>query len=99
MAAVNANYEFICVDVGANGRISDGGVWGNSSLSKLLENKNAKLPADSILPNSQKKIPYVFVGDDAFPLKTYKMKPYPFRNQTDVQRIFSYRLSRARRIV
>ena len=41
MAAVNANYEFIYVDVGANGRISDGGIWGNCSLSKLLESKEA----------------------------------------------------------
>lgn len=99
MAVVNANYEFIYVDVGANGRISDGGVWGNSTLSKLLETNHAKIPESCTLPNSNRKLPYVFVADDAFPLKPYILKPFPHRNQTDEQRIFSYRLSRARRIV
>lgn len=40
----------------------------------------------------------VFVADDAFPLKTYLMKPYNRRNLTREQAIFNYRLSRARRI-
>lgn len=44
-------------------------------------------------------MPHVFVGDDAFPLKRYMLKPYPFRSQSRRQRIFSYRLSRARRTV
>ena len=39
MAVVDANYEFIYVAVGCNGRVSDGGVWGNSTLSKRLEQK------------------------------------------------------------
>lgn len=99
MAAVNANYEFIYVDVGTNGRVSDAGVWANSTLCRVLERGSAGLPDDAHLPGSQKILPYVFVGDDAFPLKRYFMKPYPFKNQDDDQRIFSYRLSRARRIV
>lgn len=42
----------------------------------------------------------VFVADDAFPLKTYILKPYA--RSTYLSRnpkIFNYRLSRARRIV
>ncbi|CAC5355615.1 unnamed protein product [Mytilus coruscus] len=47
-----------------------------------------------------KKVPFVVVGDEAFPLKEYLMKPYPQRGGLDdSQRIFYYRLSRARRIV
>lgn len=41
----------------------------------------------------------MIVGDDAFPLQPYLMKPYPNRNLGITQRVFNYRLSRVRRIV
>jgi hypothetical protein len=99
LAAVDANYKFLYVDVGTNGRVSDGGVWENCSLNKVLVTSAAGIPNETTLPKSNKCLPHVFVGDDAFPLKTYILKPYPFQKQTKEQRIFSYRLSRARRVV
>lgn len=99
MAVVDSNYEFIYVDVGCNGRASDGGVWSKCSLSVALAENTAGVPSADTLPNSERVAPYVLVGDDAFPLKTYLMKPYPFRSQDKNERIFSYRLSRARRVV
>jgi hypothetical protein len=39
------------------------------------------------------------VTDEAFPLKAYIMKPYAHRGLTQTERIFNYRLSRARRLV
>jgi hypothetical protein len=36
MAIVNANYEFIMVDVGASGRVSDEGVFSNTLLYEKL---------------------------------------------------------------
>ena len=74
-------------------------MWRNCSLAELLRENNAGVPDEEKLKNSDKVLPYVFVGDDAFPLTTYLMKPFPFRNQSVEVRIFSYRLSRARRIV
>ena len=45
------------------------------------------------------KMPYVFVGDDAFPLMENLMKPFSHRNLSREDRIFNYRLSRVSRIV
>ena len=46
-----------------------------------------------------KEFPYVFLGDDAFGLKPYLLKPYPGQNLPLDQRVYNYRLSRARRII
>ncbi len=35
MAIVDADYKFIYIDVGTNGRISDGGVWNKTKLKRL----------------------------------------------------------------
>ncbi|CAB4007448.1 Hypothetical predicted protein [Paramuricea clavata] len=43
--------------------------------------------------------PYVLVGDDIFPLKEWLMKPYLGKNLTEPERVFNYRLSRARRTI
>lgn len=99
MAVVDSNNDFLYVHVGKNGRVADGGVWGNCSLATLLNERENILPPAENMPRSEMKLPYVFVADDAFPLKKFIMKPFPFRNQSDDQRIFSYRLSRARRTV
>lgn len=44
-------------------------------------------------------MPFVFVGNEAFALKVNFMKPFPQRRLTREERVFNYRLSRARRIV
>ena len=40
----------------------------------------------------------VLVGDDAFPLTTTLMKPFPQSNLTMEKRVFNYRSSRSRRM-
>ena len=72
MAVVNANYEFVMVDIGDYGRLSDGSVFSNSHLGIAINNGTLNLPLPRKLDHcSQKLYPYVFVGDDAFPMKTY----------------------------
>jgi len=45
-------------------------------------------------------LPFVLVGDEAFPLTTYMMRLYPGKNEMTIEkRIYNYRLSRARRTV
>lgn len=97
MALVDANCKFLYVDVGACGRASDGGVWDRCTLKQAVESDLLNVPQPENIPFTNKKCPYVFVGDEAFPLKKYLMKPYPGRGETNETRIFNYRLSRARR--
>lgn len=100
MALVDANYRFTYVDVGSNGRVSDGGVFRQCTLQESIENELINFPGPKELPGRDKKVPFVVVSDEAFPLKEYLMKPYPQRcGLDDSQRLFNYRLSRARRIV
>lgn len=97
LALVDANCKFICVDIGTNGRISDGGVFSRSEMSAAIYNNTLNFPPDKPLPGCQMPIPYVIVADDAFPLKERIMKPYRFRGLTNEQKIYNYRTSRARR--
>ena len=99
LAIVDANYRFLYVDVGCNGRVSDGGVFGHCSLYQELDSNNLNIPTSKQLPGVSDELPLVLVADDAFPLKSYILKPYSLTGLTVQKRVFNYRLSRARRIV
>lgn len=100
MALCDADYCITYSNVGTQGRISDGGVFNNCSLYTALENGSLNLPSEEPLPMREKPVPYVIVGDYAFPLKDYLMVPYSGNHDRGTpERIFNYRLSRARRII
>ena len=99
MAVCDANYCFTLIDVGDAGRHSDGGVLSNSAFGQAMEKQQLSLPEDSLIEGIDSPIPYFFVGDAAFPLKTYMLRPYPGRFLPENKRVFNYRLSRARRII
>ena len=96
---MKTNFRFIYVNVGAQGRISDGGVFAHTSLHTAIEDKSAGLPEDDQLPFTNETLPYSLVADEAFPLRAYIMKPFAQRNLTYPQRAYNYRLSRARRTI
>ncbi|GFT51223.1 protein ALP1-like [Trichonephila clavipes] len=98
LALVDANLKFLYVDVGTNGRVSDGGVWGKSKLRQAITNGDINIPEAAALPGSASKLPFVIVADDAFPLMSNIMKPYPGSNLSKECLVFNYRLSRAQRV-
>jgi hypothetical protein len=100
MAIVNANYEFLMVDCGVNGRISDGGVLQHTRFYRKLQEKKLHIPNAKAPNNSDRPLPYVFVGDEAFSLTENFMKPFDLKLLVSKERrMFNYRLSRCRRIV
>jgi hypothetical protein len=40
-------------------------------------------------------MPFVVLGDDAYPLKTYLMKPFSTKGLSHEERVYNYRLARA----
>ena len=101
LAIASADYRFIYIDIGAEGKSSDGGTWARSSFYEHLNSIDNPLniPEPDYINGLQNQIPYFLVGDDAFPLSPNLLKPYPGYNLSLKQKVFNYRLSRSRRII
>lgn len=64
-----------------------------------LVNNELKIPQPSNLINSDKLLPYVFIGDEAFSLRNDFLKPFSQKELDKEKIIFNYRLSRALRVI
>ena len=94
-AVADSEYRFIFVDVGAFRKQGDAGTFAASSLDEFIQDPSNFLE-DSIVPGIEHKVPYIFVCDDAYPLRRNMLKPYPGAPLMAAQHIFNSRLSRAR---
>ena len=67
--------------------------WENS-----FPNYNVHLPEPDSLKGSSisEKVPYSLIGDEAFPLQSWLLHPYPGQGIPEEQEIFNYRLSKER---
>uniref|UniRef100_A0A8C5PX67 DDE Tnp4 domain-containing protein n=1 Tax=Leptobrachium leishanense TaxID=445787 RepID=A0A8C5PX67_9ANUR len=99
MAVADANYNFVCVDVGSYGKDSDSTIFKNSTLWNAIGSGTLHIPGPAPLPGTDVRVPYAFVGDEAFGLSTHLLRPYSGTHLTVKKRVFNYRLSRARRYV
>lgn len=99
LGLTDSKYRFIYVDIGAYGKECDSTVYLNSKLHEIMLQGNLPIPPPKPLPGFDQPVPYVFIADEGFPLSNSMMRPYPGKNLTVEQRVFNYRLSRARRYV
>jgi len=90
---------FIFIDIGAYGKQSDGGTFSASTLYHFLEEFESTLPKPASFEGSGTEMPFVILGDEAYPLKMYIMKLFARKDLSCEERAFNYRLSRARRCV
>lgn len=80
------------------GRTAMGGFSLVPNWEALAQGK-LNVPSDRKLPNTDIFMPHVIVADEAFPLKTYLMRPFPRTQLDDVKKQhYNYRHCRARRV-
>ena len=84
--------------MGLPGSITDCGVFNDSNLEPALHENTLGLPPPDALPNDNMDTPYFLVGDNAFALRKWMMKPFSHRFLSREEPIFNYRTSRARRV-
>lgn len=75
LALVDANYKFILIDIGSYDKNSDRGIFSHSKMGEALDNKTLNVPQEQVLPGTMIKAPFVIVGDVAFALKSYLLRP------------------------
>ena len=92
---VDANYRFLDMCVGWPGSVHDARVFVHSALYNEIEN-NRILPNQTITISGT-HIPLYMIGDSAYPLKSWLMKPFPHNTELTAQRRnYNYRVCRAR---
>ncbi|XP_077547712.1 uncharacterized protein LOC144159939 [Haemaphysalis longicornis] len=98
MAVVDSQYKYVMIDVGAEGRKSDGGIFKDSKFGRALANGTLDIPSLGLLPGTSATAePFAFVGDEALQLRKDFLRPFPSKQLRDERRVFNNRLSRERR--
>lgn len=99
LAVCDSNYRFIYIDTGSYGKASDSSVFKNSELLKKIKENTLNIPKSKPLSTGGDNLSFTFIGDEAFGLSTYMLRPYGGKNLSQQKKIFNYRLSRARRYI
>lgn len=97
LALVDHNYKFMFINVGSPGRNHDSAVYKSSVLARAVNTQLFSEPAKQI---EGEQVGAIILCDQAFPLTSHLMKPYPNRSTSEeTVRHFNYTLSKARRVV
>lgn len=80
MAICDANYIIRFVDIGVYGRRNNGDIFKESAIGKTFDEGRMNIPQPVAIKEGGPILPYCLVGDEAFPLKSYLLRPYPGRS-------------------
>ena len=83
LALVDAKYSFVWVDVGTNGSISDAQIFNDCDLCSGIFDGTLDIPDAEPLLGDDHDMPYFLIGDDAFCMRTWLMKPFRARGLPD----------------
>lgn len=86
------------IDIGEYGSWNDSGVFRERPFNQKMMSGTLQLPCRKALPCHAGRMPFVLVGDEAFPLMENLMRPFPGEALNLTRHCFNCRLYRARRI-
>ena len=95
MAMVDSHYRFVWDSCGFPGNSHDAVIFRSTDIWTRIEEGLIPVIGKTV---GDVTVPPLVVGDSAFPLRTWLMKPYTNAILTPKQRYFNYRLSRARMV-
>ncbi|OXU18554.1 hypothetical protein TSAR_003973 [Trichomalopsis sarcophagae] len=97
MAIADAHKHFIWYSLGDFGSLNDASIFGDTDFAFQLANNELDIPPPRELPNTDIKVPFMFVADEIFKLSENIMKSYSKTIDLPVpEKVFNYRLKRAR---
>ncbi|XP_064479093.1 uncharacterized protein LOC135392307 [Ornithodoros turicata] len=96
LALVDHLYRFRYINLGSPGRCHDAHVYGRSRLCALVDGEYFRSPVTTI---EETPVAPVILCDQAFPLTTNLLKPFPNPPKETPQAMFNYNLSRTTRVV
>jgi len=97
LAICDANYLFTYINFGTPGKTNDGFIFKHSRHYRAIQDQLIQF-RDLGRDIGNTRCPLHLIGDAAFTLSEFLMKPFPFVSNLD-EGNFNYRLSRARRVL
>lgn len=97
MAISDARYRFIYVDIGSFGHQNDAAIFSSTDIYSRFDKGIEEIPSPRDVNGHM--LPFTLLGDDIFALKPWLQKPFPGKNVDEDEKVYNYRLSRARRTV
>lgn len=95
MAIVDADYNFIYVDIGKQGSMHDNSIYETTNFKKALDRNQLQFPTSTV-----DDLPYYLIGDGGFKLSNHLMVPIRSGpNITEKEKFFNRKISSVRRIV
>nr|CAH7765523.1 unnamed protein product [Callosobruchus chinensis] len=99
LAVCDSNYRFTYIDTGFFGKASDSSIFKDSAICRKITANTFNTPKARPLFVGGDPLPYTLIGDEAFGLSTYILRPYAGKDLSRQTKIFNYRLSRAMRYI
>ena len=96
---MDGDYKFLWVDVGAAGSTSDVQIFRHTNLRHKIEEGSIGFPDSESLAIGGQKVNFFLLGDNAFPLMLWLMRPYSSHSMDLKEMVFNYRIRRGRTVV